>query len=154
METCYHCRDGNHTACVGVSCQCPCPIPVAVERSVEDIQRRCRAVAERFEALAGTARVDSVVSADVLLEAASLLRGYHQSLLLTELDQNRDYRQATAEERAMARGFVALWDSVGPQDTDDWLYTLRNRAELLASLDENDSREAQDSTPSLGPFAS
>jgi hypothetical protein len=59
--------------------------------SIEDIQRRCRATAERFEALAGPAKVDTVVSADALLEAASLLRGYHQSLLLTELDrQKRD----------------------------------------------------------------
>lgn len=63
-----------------------------------------------------------------------------------------DYRQATAEERAMARGFRALWDGINVQDADDWLYALRNRAELLASLDEDDSREAQDNTPSLGPF--
>lgn len=64
-----------------------------------------------------------------------------------------DYRNATAEERAMARGFVALWESVGVQDADDWLYALRNRAELLATLDEDDCREAQDDTPSLGPFS-
>lgn len=140
---------------------------------IEDIQRRCRAAAERCEVLAGPAKVDTVVSADLLLEAASLIRGYHQSLLLTELDRQRrngvgvfdpnlmiedgdypDYRRATAEERAMARGFVTLWESVGVEDADDWLYTLRNRAELLASLDDGDCREAQDNTPSLGPFHS
>jgi hypothetical protein len=54
----------------------------------------------------------------------------------------RNYQQATAEERAMARGFVTLWESVGVQDAEDWLYTLRNRAELLASLDEDDCRDA------------
>lgn len=50
-----------------------------------DIQNRCRAVAERFEALAGRARVDVVVSADLLLEAASLLRGYNQCLLVEQV---------------------------------------------------------------------
>lgn len=50
--------------------------------TIEEIQRRCRAAAERFEALAGPEKVDTVVSADLLLEAASLLRGYHQCLLL------------------------------------------------------------------------
>lgn len=53
--------------------------------AIEDIQRRCRAAAERFEALAGQARVDVSVSADLLLEAASLLRGYHQCLLVEAL---------------------------------------------------------------------
>lgn len=53
--------------------------------SVEDIQRRCRSVAERLEALAGSAN-DLIASADpnqpLLLEAASLVRGYHQCLLV------------------------------------------------------------------------
>lgn len=68
------------------------------------------------------------------------------------MNNSRDYRHATTEERAMARGFIALWESLGVQDADDWLYALRNRAELLISLDDDDSREAQDNTPSLGPF--
>lgn len=58
-----------------------------------------------------------------------------------------DYRQATTEERAMARGFVTLWQSVGVQDAEDWLYALRNRAELLATLDEDDSSAAAGETP-------
>jgi hypothetical protein len=66
----------------------------------------------------------------------------------------KDYRQATDEERAMARGFIELWKLAGVQDADDWLYVLRNRAELLASLDEDDGREAQDNTPSIGPHCS
>lgn len=53
--------------------------------SVEDIQRRCRSVAERLEALAGSPN-DLVASANpdqgLLLEAASLVRGYHQCLLV------------------------------------------------------------------------
>ena len=53
----------------------------------------------------------------------------------------------------MARGFVALWDDMQPQDADEWLYVLLNRARLLVSLDEEDSREAQDNMPSKGPFA-
>lgn len=89
---------------------------------IEEIQRRCRAAAERFEALAGPAKVDTVVSADLLLEAASLLRGYHQSLLLTELDRQRR-------------------DGVG-------VFSPRFIAE------DDDCREAQDNTPSLGPFNS
>jgi hypothetical protein len=41
--------------------------------------------------LAGPAKVDTVVSADLLLEAARQLRGYHQTLLVTELNrQKRD----------------------------------------------------------------
>jgi len=64
----------------------------------------------------------------------------------------KDYRLATVEERAMARGFVALWDDMQPQDADEWLYVLLNRARLLVSLDEEDSREAQDNMPSKGPF--
>lgn len=66
-------------------------------RSVEDIQRRCRAAAERFEALAGPARVEVSVSADLLLEAASLLRGYHQSLLVQALPK----RQMSLEEKRL-----------------------------------------------------
>jgi hypothetical protein len=85
VEACYQCRDGNHAACVGISCQCPCPVATENDTAIEDIQRRCRAAAERFEALAGPARVDVVVSADLLLEAASLLRGYHQCLLVQEV---------------------------------------------------------------------
>lgn len=53
-------------------------------RSVEDIQRRCRAAAERLEALAGSPH-DLIASAPeqgLFLEAASLLRGYHQCLLV------------------------------------------------------------------------
>lgn len=53
--------------------------------SVENIQRRCRAAAERLEALAGSPN-DLIASADphqgLFLEAASLLRGYHQCLLV------------------------------------------------------------------------
>lgn len=91
-----------------------------IDASVEDIQRRCRATAERFEALAGPAKVDAPVSADLLLEAASLLRGYHQSLLLTELQR---------------RHGVGVFDP-----------------RLMA--EDDDCREAQDNTPSLGPFKS
>lgn len=53
--------------------------------SVEDIQRRCRSVAERLEALAGSPN-DLIASANpdqpLLLEAAALVRGYHQCLLV------------------------------------------------------------------------
>lgn len=42
-------------------------------------------------------------------------------------------RKSTPEERAMARGFITLWETAGIQDADDWLYVLRNRAELLAA---------------------
>lgn len=52
---------------------------------VEEIQRRCRSVAERLEALAGSP-YDLIASANpdqgLLLEAASLVRGYHQCLLV------------------------------------------------------------------------
>lgn len=55
------------------------------DNSVEDIQRRCRSVAERLEALAGSPN-DLIASASpnqgLLLEAASLVRGYHQCLLV------------------------------------------------------------------------
>lgn len=55
------------------------------DNSVEDIQRRCRSVAERLEALAGSPN-DLIASADpnqsLFLDAASLLRGYHQCLLV------------------------------------------------------------------------
>lgn len=40
----------------------------------------------------------------------------------------------TEEERAMARGFISLWDSMDVQDADDWMYRLRNRAELLTTV--------------------
>lgn len=49
-----------------------------------DIQRRCRTTAERFEQLAGPARVEASVSADLMLEAAALLRGYGQCLMIEE----------------------------------------------------------------------
>lgn len=55
------------------------------EQAVDEIQRRCRSVAERLEALAGSPN-DLIASAgpdqSLLLEAASLVRGYHQCLLV------------------------------------------------------------------------
>lgn len=55
---------------------------------IEDIQRRCRSVAERLEALAGSPH-DLIASASpeqaLLLEAASLVRGYHQCLLVDDV---------------------------------------------------------------------
>lgn len=72
-----------------------------MSNSVEEIQRRCRAAAERFEALAGPAKVDAVVSADLLLEAASLLRGYHQSLLLDGLPERRVAAAARAKANVL-----------------------------------------------------
>lgn len=39
--------------------------------------------------------------------------------------------QATANEVAMARGFIALWEAAGIQDADEWLCVLRSRAELV-----------------------
>jgi hypothetical protein len=62
--------------------------------SVENIQRRCRAVAERLEVLAGSPN-DLIASADphqgLFIEAASLLRGYHQCLLVESV-LSRDAR--------------------------------------------------------------
>ena len=53
-----------------------------------DIQNRCRAVAERLETLAGSPH-DLIASANpeqgLFLEAASLLRGYHQCLLVEQV---------------------------------------------------------------------
>lgn len=40
---------------------------------------------------------------------------------------------AEQRERAMARGFMALWDSEGVQDADDWLYDLLARARVLTA---------------------
>lgn len=48
-----------------------------------EIQQRSRAAAERLEALVGPDNVTAVVPRALLLEAASLLRGYHQVLLLS-----------------------------------------------------------------------
>ena len=53
--------------------------------AIEDIQRRCKLAAEQLEALAGSPN-DLIKSCDpnqsLFLEAASLLRGYHQCLLV------------------------------------------------------------------------
>ena len=53
--------------------------------AVMDIQRRCRLAAEQLEALAGSPN-DLIASLEprqgLFLEAASLLRGYHQCLLV------------------------------------------------------------------------
>lgn len=47
------------------------------------------------------------------------------------VSRSRAPQEPTTEEREMARGFISLWDSIDVQDADDWLYVLRNRAELL-----------------------
>jgi hypothetical protein len=68
--------------------------------SVENIQRRCRAAAERLEALAGSPH-DLIASADphqgLFIEAASLLRGYHQCLLVDDV-----FNKALTAERDAA----------------------------------------------------
>lgn len=65
-------------------------MPQSTGTSPEDIHHRCRAAAERLEALGANARVDAVVSADLLVEAASLLRGYSQVVILQALPQPRE----------------------------------------------------------------
>lgn len=123
----------------------------AEDRGAEDIQRRCRASAERFEALAGPARVDAVVSADLLLEAASLLRGYHQCLLVETVLGPDPLRKKAKSAVPHTPG---LWvvDSNGPghevvlarggshavavvQGTDDPVENLAN-AHLIATAPE------------------
>jgi hypothetical protein len=69
-----------------------------------DIQIRCRAVAEHLEALAGSPN-DLIASADpnqkMFLEAASLVRGYHQCLLVQTV--------LTREQMAKALIAYAQW---------------------------------------------
>jgi hypothetical protein len=52
--------------------------------AAENIRRRCQAAAERLERMSGPSLVEAVVSADLLLEASSLLRGYGQCLLIDD----------------------------------------------------------------------
>ena len=70
------------------------------QAAVEEIQARCRSVAERLDALAGSPH-DLIASADpdqgLLLEAASLVRGYHQCLLVGDV-----YVRALMAERDAA----------------------------------------------------
>lgn len=50
-------------------------------RMVEEIRLRCDRCAERLESFGGH-RVDAPVSSDLLREAAALIRGYNQVLLV------------------------------------------------------------------------
>lgn len=68
--------------------------------AVADIQHRCKAVAERLQMLAGSPH-DLIASADpnqkLFIEAASLVLGYHQCLLVESVLTRTPDEQAEDE---------------------------------------------------------
>jgi hypothetical protein len=81
--------DASREAATRMSVRGPSPnIP-----NVDEIRERCARCAQRLETF-GSERVDVPVSADLLLEAASLVRGYNQWLLVESVLGNEALQTA------------------------------------------------------------